>query len=187
MTAFATRRFKLLIDVVVEPDGPTGQSDAPKRDASADQDTAGMPDGQKDLDAGAEEPAKTEAATADAPDTTPSAPKETPGDSSAKNNKKRRSSAGVPEHKSKKLNKKKSSPALHLDAKPGDYYWARMKGYAPWPSIICDEEMLPETLLANRPVTALRPDGTYREDFAEGGKNVRDRTYPVMYLFTNEL
>ena len=124
---------------------------------------------------------------ADPSRSTPPSMKNGAGDSSAKSNKKRRSSAGVPEHKSKKLNKKKSSPSLNLSAKPGDYYWARMKGYAPWPSIICDEEMLPESLLANRPVTAMRPDGTYREDFADGGKNVKDRTYPVMYLFTNEL
>lgn len=110
-------------------------------------------------------------------------------EASAKKDSKRRSSAGVPEHKGKKLNKKKSvaSFTLQLDAKPGDYYWARLKGYPPWPAIICDDEMLPESLLANRPVTAMRPDGSYREDFMEGGKNVRDRTYPVMYLFTNEL
>ena len=108
-------------------------------------------------------------------------------DNHAKNKQKRRSSAGVPEHKSKKLNRKKSMPALHLDAKPGDHYWAKMKGFPPWPSIICDEEMLPESLLANRPVTAMRPDGSYRTDYEEGGKNVKDRTYPVMYLDTFEL
>jgi hypothetical protein len=62
-----------------------------------------------------------------------------------------------------------------------------MKGYKPWPSIICDEEMLPESLLMKRPVSAMRPDGTYREDFMEGGKSVRDRRYPVMFLGTNEL
>ena len=62
-----------------------------------------------------------------------------------------------------------------------------MKGYPKWPAIICDDEMLPETLLANRPVTARRPDGSYRDDFLEGGKNARDRTYPVMYLGTYEL
>ena len=103
------------------------------------------------------------------------------------NNSKRRSSTGIPEHKAKKLNKKKSMPQLQLDAKPGDYYWARMKGYPPWPSIVCDEEMLPESLLQTRPVTAMRTDGSYREDFLEGGKNARDRTYAVMYLGTNEL
>ena len=62
-----------------------------------------------------------------------------------------------------------------------------MKGYPPWPSIICDEEMLPVSLLSKRPVSAMRPDGSYREDFREGGKNLRDRRYPVMFLGTNEL
>ncbi|KAK8126233.1 uncharacterized protein PG998_001992 [Apiospora kogelbergensis] len=41
-------------------------------------------------------------------------------------------------------------------------------------------------MLSTRPVTAARPDGTYREDFADGGKRAGDRTYPVMYLHTNE-
>lgn len=107
--------------------------------------------------------------------------------SSTKKNQKRRSSAGVPEHKNKKLNRKKSVATLHLDAKPGDYYWARLKGFPPWPAIISDEDMLPEILLATRPVTAKRPDGSYRTDYQDDGKNVRDRTYPVMYLHTNEL
>lgn len=109
--------------------------------------------------------------------------------SSAKKGKdnKRRSSTGIPEHKGKKLNKKKSMPQLQLNAQPGDYYWARMKGYPPWPAIVCDEEMLPESLLSTRPVTAMRTDGSYREDFQDGGKNARDRTYAVMYLGTNEL
>lgn len=62
-----------------------------------------------------------------------------------------------------------------------------MKGYPPWPCIICDEEMLPETLLKTRPVSAKRLDGSYRDDFTEGGKNARDRTYPIMFLGTNEL
>lgn len=108
------------------------------------------------------------------------------GEAASKKKDKRRSSAGIPEHKAKKLNRKKSTAVLQLDAQPGDHYWTRLKGYAPWPSIICDDEMLPETLLQNRPVTARRPDGSYREDFLEGGKNVRERTYPVMYLGTYE-
>lgn len=100
---------------------------------------------------------------------------------------KRKSTSGVPEHKGKKLNKKKSTVNLNLDVKEGDYYWARLKGYPPWPSVVCDEEMLPEILLATRPVSAKRPDGSYREDFLDGGKNARDRTYAVMFLGTNEL
>jgi hypothetical protein len=63
----------------------------------------------------------------------------------------------------------------------------KLKGYPQWPVIIADEEMLPEPLLKSRPVSAQRQDGTYREDFAEGGKRVHDRTFPVMYLYTNEL
>ena len=62
-----------------------------------------------------------------------------------------------------------------------------MKGYPEWPSIIADEDMLPESLLMNRPVSTRRPDGTYREDYDNDGKNARDRTYPIMFLGTNEL
>ena len=117
------------------------------------------------------------------------APGDADGDNTPakKNGGNKRKSSGVPEHKSKKLSRKKSQATLHLDAKPGDYYYARLKGYPPWPAIICDEDMLPESLLSSRPVTAARPDGGYREDYLEGGKNAKDRTYPVMYLHTNEL
>ncbi|KXT04958.1 hypothetical protein AC578_10304 [Pseudocercospora eumusae] len=100
--------------------------------------------------------------------------------------KKRKSTGGVPEHKNKKLNKRKSMPSLHLECKPGEFYWARLKGYPPWPAIICDEEMLPESLLATRPVSTSRPDGTLRDDFKEGGKNAKERTFPIMFLATNE-
>jgi hypothetical protein len=93
----------------------------------------------------------------------------------------------VPEHKKKNLSRKKSMPDLHLDVQPGQYWFCTMKGFKPWPSIICDEEMLPESLLMKRPVSAMRPDGTYREDFMDGGKSVRERRYPVMFLYTNEL
>jgi hypothetical protein len=78
-------------------------------------------------------------------------------------------------------------PNLNLDAKPGQYWYVLMKGFPPWPAIICDEAMLPESLLSKRPVSAMRPDGTYREDYADGGKNARDRRFPVMFLGTNEL
>ncbi|WPH02516.1 PWWP domain [Acrodontium crateriforme] len=99
---------------------------------------------------------------------------------------KRKSGAGVSEHKGKTLGKKKSMPILRLDCKPGDFYWARLKGFPPWPAIICDEQMLPESLLASRPVSAARPDGSLREDFQENGKNAKERTFPVMFLSTNE-
>ena len=101
---------------------------------------------------------------------------------------KRKSSAGVAESKGKKLNKKKSAAKLtNLDAQPGDYYIARLKSYPPWPSIICDEDMLPEVLLNTRPVTTKKADGTYNEAYADGGKKVSERTYPIMFLHTNEL
>ncbi|KIX02242.1 uncharacterized protein Z518_08181 [Rhinocladiella mackenziei CBS 650.93] len=100
---------------------------------------------------------------------------------------KRKSSSGVADHKGKKLNKKKSmTKVTHLDAKPGEYYFARLKSYPPWPSIICDEEMLPEILLNTRPVTTKKADGTYNEAYADGGKKEADRTFPVMFLYTNE-
>lgn len=78
-------------------------------------------------------------------------------------------------------------PNLHLDVEPGQYWFAQMKGYPPWPSIIVDDDMLPSTLLENRPVSAKQANGEYRIDFQEGGKNIKDRRYPVMFLYTNEL
>lgn len=99
-----------------------------------------------------------------------------------------RRKSGGPEHKNKKLNKKASKAKMtHTDAKPGDYFMVRLKGYPPWPAIICDESMLPSSLIKSRPVTAAGPDGTYRADYEDGGSKVKDRTFPVMYLFTNEL
>lgn len=112
----------------------------------------------------------------------------TPASSKKANNGKRKSTGGVPEHRNKKLNKKKSSAKItHLDAKPGEFYFARLKSYAPWPSVICDEEMLPQSLLSSRPVTTKKLDGTYNEKYADGGKRVQDRTFPIMFLHTNEL
>ena len=103
-------------------------------------------------------------------------------------NGKRKSTGGVPEHKNKKLNKKKSMPKMtHLDAQPGEYYFARLKSYPPWPSIICDEEMLPTSLLTTRPVTTKQADGTFKEAYGPGGKREHERTFPIMFLHTNEL
>ncbi|KAK9417231.1 hypothetical protein SUNI508_09035 [Seiridium unicorne] len=116
--------------------------------------------------------ARGDSAAASAPDSTPA-------------NKNRRKSAVA--STGKKLNKKQSKAKIqHLDAKPGDHFFARLKGFPPWPVIVCDEEMLPQNMLNSRPVTAARPDGTYRDDYADGGKKASDRTYPVMYLQTNE-
>lgn len=100
---------------------------------------------------------------------------------------KRKSSSGVPEHRSRKINRKKSQALTHIHAKAGEHYLARLKGHRPWPSVIADEEMLPQALLATRGVSAMRADGTYREDYADGGKRVNERTFPVMFLATNEL
>lgn len=111
---------------------------------------------------------------------------DTPG--SAGKSKARRKSGGIPEHKGKKLNKKASKAKItHSDAKPGDYFYVRLKGYPLWPAIVCDESMLPNTLIKSRPVTAAGSDGIYRADFADGGPKVKDRSFPVMYLHTNEL
>lgn len=112
----------------------------------------------------------------------------TPSSSKRPQNGKRKSTSGVPEHKTKKLNKKKSLPKItHLDAQPGEYYFARLKSYPPWPAIICDEGMLPHSLLSTRPVTTKQADGTYKEAYADDGKRVHERTFPIMFLHTNEL
>jgi hypothetical protein len=113
----------------------------------------------------------------------------TPAAAAPKKSGGKRKSTGPPEHRTKKLNKKKSAARLtNLDAKPGDLFLASMKGYPAWPAIIADEDMLPAIVQSKRPVTAKRPDGTYtKEDYADGGKRVADRTYPIMYLYSNEL
>lgn len=116
----------------------------------------------------------------------PAAAPESNGTSAAKP--KRKSSTGVPEHRSKTLKKKQSKAKItNLDATPGDLYLARLRSYPPWPAIICSEDMLPEVLLNTRPVTAQQKDGTYKEPYVEGGKKVGDRTFPIMFLHTNEL
>ena len=127
----------------------------------------------KDAD---ESSALVEASSAPANGTPASSKKASNGGSSKKK-------ASVPEHKSKKLNKKKSRPMTNLDAQPGEYYFARMKGHPPWPSVVCDEEMLPNSLLTSRPVTARLPDRTFRKpEYDDGGKRAHERTYPVMFL-----
>lgn len=101
----------------------------------------------------------------------------------AKTGSAKKKGSAIPEHKSKKLNKKKSRPMTNLDARPGEYYFARMKGHPPWPSIICDEEMLPRSLIDTRPVTTKLPDGTYKKpEYADGGKRAYERTFPIMFL-----
>jgi len=107
----------------------------------------------------------------------------TPASSKKASNGSHKKKSAVPEHKSKKLNKKKSKPLTNLDAQPGQYYFARMKGHPPWPSIVCDEEMLPQSLIETRPVTTKQPDGTYKKpEYADGGKRAYERTFPIMFL-----
>jgi len=167
-----TIHFRAANEAAADPEVPA----LPPTDENDKEDTGK----EVDLDMKAAE--TTEAASSA---TTVVAPTGDEASSTVKKDSKRRASTGTPAKQ--KLNKKKSMVTLQLDAKPGDYFWARLKGYPPWPAIICDDDMLPESLHQNRPVTAKRPDGSYRPDFEEGGKSVKDRTYPVMYLFTNEL
>lgn len=104
----------------------------------------------------------------------------------ASKNNRRKSAGGASTRKS--LNKKASKARItNLHAKPGDHFLVKLKGFPEWPAIICDESMLPTPLLTSRPVTAAKPDGTYAEAYADGGKRVNDRNFPVMYLSTNEL
>ena len=114
----------------------------------------------------------------------PSAANGTPASAKkASNGSAKKKGNSVPEHKVKKLNRKKSRPLTNLDCKPGEYYLARLKGHPPWPSIICDEEMLPESLVSSRPVTTPLPDGTFRKaDYGPGGKRAHERTFPIMFL-----
>ncbi|KAK8137730.1 hypothetical protein PG984_001110 [Apiospora sp. TS-2023a] len=79
-----------------------------------------------------------------------------------------------------------ATPSSKQAARRKRSLFCETEGLPPWPVIIADESMLPQTMLSTRPVTAARPDGSYREDFADGGKRAADRTYPVMYLYTNE-
>ncbi|KAI4136665.1 MAG: hypothetical protein LQ341_005508 [Variospora aurantia] len=132
----------------------------------------------EDQDVNMKDPADTEEAAATPANTqTPASGKKASNGSSKKK-------AAVPEHKSKKLNKKASSKRLtNLDAEPGQYYLARMKGHPPWPSVICDEEMLPMSLLDTRPVTTKLPDGTYKKaEYADGGKRTHQRVVSAMII-----
>lgn len=145
-------------------------------------------DAEKPVEAATTEPsADTEMKDAEQAEAPPAAEAgETNGTPAAKP--KRKSSTGVPEHRSKTLKKKQSKAKItNLDAKPGDYYLARLRSYPPWPSIICDEAMLPDVLLNTRPVTAQQKDGSWRDAYEDGGKKVNDRVFPVMFMYTNEL
>ncbi|KAF2001179.1 hypothetical protein P154DRAFT_173054 [Amniculicola lignicola CBS 123094] len=131
-----------------------------------------------DATADADTTIEKEGATADVTNDTPASKKVANG--------RRKSGAGIPEHKKKTPKGKKAAAELHLDVKPGDFWFVALRGYPPWPVVVCDEEMLPETLLSKRPVSAMRIDGTYRGDFQDNGKNAKDRRYPIMFMGTNE-
>lgn len=113
------------------------------------------------------------------------------GNADIQNKTPRRKSTGTPASTGKKLKGKQSKSNLkantHLDAQPGDHFFIRLKGYPLWPGIVVDDDMLPKVLSEKRPVMARRTDGTWREDLQEGGKNINERVFPVMYLSTNEL
>jgi len=164
-----------------KPTENTGATEASKTaDESADVE---MKDATETPAAG-ETKTENSAPSVDGETATENAATETPS-SKGKNN--RRKSTGGNTRKS--LSKKASKARLvtHLDAKPGDHFLVKLKGFPAWPAIICDESMLPQALVDSRPVAAARPDGTYTEAYADGGKRVNDRTFPVMYLHTNEL
>ncbi|KAL4872216.1 hypothetical protein BDV12DRAFT_193663 [Aspergillus spectabilis] len=158
-------------------DNPTAQEDKKESsDAPAEPaETSAESGDAKKSDEGAATPAESQPAAVPEANGTPP---------STKKSSKRKSTGG--DNKSKLNRKKSQSRITHLDAKAGEYYLARLRSFPPWPAIICDEEILPQTLLSTRPVTAQRPDGTYREDYADGGKRVAERTFPVMFLQTNE-
>jgi hypothetical protein len=164
---------------------PSATDDKQPTDIAQDKPGAANEGAETKEDAAKQEDIKTDDA---APATTDLADQGADAQASGGNSKARRKSGGVPEHKNKKLSKKASKAKMtHIDAKPGDYFMVRLKGYPPWPAIICDESMLPTSLIKSRPVTAAGPDGNYRADYQDGGSKAKDRTFPVMYLFTNEL
>jgi hypothetical protein len=155
--------------------------------------SAAATDKQPEAEAEAKKPAASEALEAkedgDAAETAPADEEAAPAaangtPASAKDASKNRRSSGA----TQKLNRKKSQTRItHLDAKPGQYYLARLRSYAPWPSIICDEEILTESFLETRPVTAMQKDGTYKGDYADGGRRTHERTFPVLFLQSYEL
>ncbi|KAJ5154049.1 uncharacterized protein N7500_009488 [Penicillium coprophilum] len=161
-------------DKPVEPEAATDKMDAEaeaEKPAPSDEAPEAKADGET-----------AEAAPADAEAAAPAEANGTPA-SAKKSSKNRRTSTGA----TQKLNRKKSQSRItHLDAKPGQTYLARLRSYAPWPAIICDEDILPPSLLETRPVTAMQKDGSYKGDYGDGGRRAHERTFPVMFFETNE-
>ncbi|KAI9682873.1 MAG: hypothetical protein M1829_006307 [Trizodia sp. TS-e1964] len=185
-----TRSANLTIEASDQKESTASEAKGPSDDVPATSDTPGDTTAKslKEKAAVAEETAEL-GEDEDAPKAPGSAEATQPGTNGASNpNKKpKRKSGGIPEHKSKTLKKKASKAALtNLDAQPGDLFLAHLKGFPPWPAIIADEDMLPEKFKESRPVTAKQTDGHFREAFQDGGKRVADRTFPIMYLHTND-
>lgn len=160
---------------------PTNGEQAADQDVTADDKPATVKPDDDSITTGAKQVDATPSApeSADAPLAIPA---------SANKGKGRRKSGGVPEHKTKKLSKKPSKARMtHVDAKPGDYFFIRLKGYPLWPGIVVDEEMLPPLMQKSRPAAGIRADGTYAEGYEDGGSKAASRQFPVMYLHTNEL
>ncbi|EHK26409.1 uncharacterized protein TRIVIDRAFT_229361 [Trichoderma virens Gv29-8] len=157
------------------PESAENAAEAPSAKPAEDEKKTDA-DGDAEMKDAADTAAEAEA------DATAAAAADTPA---AKGKSRRKSTAG--ESKGKTLSKKGSKARLtHIDAQPGDHFLVKLKGFPAWPAIICDEDMLPQALINTRPVSAARPDGSYSEAYADGGKRVHDRSFPVMYLYTNE-
>ncbi|CRL28862.1 PWWP [Penicillium camemberti] len=168
-------------DVTVSEDKPTETEAATekKADAEAEADKSTTADAVPEAKADGE---TAEAAPADAEAAAPAEANGTPA-SAKKSSKNRRTSTGA----TQKLSRKKSQSRItHLDAKPGQTYLARLRSYAPWPAIICDEGILPPSLLETRPVTAMQKDGSYKGEYGDDGRRAHERTFPVMFFDTNE-
>ncbi|PNP40303.1 hypothetical protein TGAMA5MH_07781 [Trichoderma gamsii] len=166
-------------EATAEPKAPESAENA------AEAATEKPAENEKKTDADGDAEMKDAADTAAAePEAEAAAAAETPAAAKGKGGR-RKSTAG--ESKGKTLSKKGSKARLtHIDAQPGDHFLVKLKGFPAWPAIICDEDMLPQALINTRPVSAARPDGSYSEAYADGGKRVNDRSFPVMYLYTNE-
>ncbi|KAJ5971162.1 uncharacterized protein N7479_001080 [Penicillium vulpinum] len=163
-------------DVAMSEDKPaeTEAATDKKTDAKAEADKPTFSDEAPELKADGE--------TADTEAVTPAEPNGTPA-SAKKSSKNRRTSTGA----TQKLSRKKSQiRTTYLHAKPGETYLARLRSYAPWPAIICDEGILPPSLLETRPVTAMQKDGSYKGEYGDDGRRAHERTFPVMFFETNE-
>ncbi|KAJ5922701.1 hypothetical protein N7516_010404 [Penicillium verrucosum] len=170
-------------DVTVSEDKPAETEAATEKKADAEAEAeADKPTTSDEVPEAKADDEAAEAAPADAEAAAPAEANGTPA-SAKKSSKNRRTSTGA----TQKLSRKKSQSRItHLDAKPGQIYLARLRSYAPWPAIICDEGILPPSLLETRPVTAMQKDGSYKGEYGDDGRRAHERTFPVMFFDTNE-